>query len=243
MHAISTSQKQSAAGQLTQAYFESKHKLESSFDLPNSKFEPTVPSSKPHSSIGESTSHNMLRAPASKMHPGITHHSDPTRQTTPVWFNQPHVEFKRLGDAMSALGPTILHVNKFTNKGKCITEYKCRFPNCKRRMREVSPGDGPFSGPFFTGSCFHFYNHLTCNHAAVFPVCWWATYPCEKDITGKQGRKKRRKTGLERPNKYQLRKMAQEQARLTSIGTFDNPSPKHEMCHPITQTQDEAYLV
>jgi hypothetical protein len=34
LHAISTSQKQSAAGQLTQAYFESKHKLESSFDLP-----------------------------------------------------------------------------------------------------------------------------------------------------------------------------------------------------------------
>jgi hypothetical protein len=30
LHAISTSQKQSAAGQLTQAYFESKHKLGSS---------------------------------------------------------------------------------------------------------------------------------------------------------------------------------------------------------------------
>jgi hypothetical protein len=59
----------------------------------------------------------------------------------------------------------------------------------------------------------------------------------------KQGRKKRRKTGLEQPNKHQLRKMAQEQARLTSIGTFNNPSPNNEMCHPITQTQDEAYLV
>jgi hypothetical protein len=39
---FSTSQKQSAAGQLTQAYFESKHKLESSFHLPDSKLEPTV---------------------------------------------------------------------------------------------------------------------------------------------------------------------------------------------------------
>jgi hypothetical protein len=41
LHAISTSQKQSTAGQLTQAYFESKHKLESSFYLLNGKLEPT----------------------------------------------------------------------------------------------------------------------------------------------------------------------------------------------------------
>jgi hypothetical protein len=125
LHAISTSQKESAAGQLTQAYFESKHKLESSFHLPNTKFEPTLPSSKPQSFIAEPTPHNMLRVPASKIHPGISHHPDPTRQTTPVWLNQPHVEFKRLGDAMPALGPTILHVKKSTNKGNCITEYKC----------------------------------------------------------------------------------------------------------------------
>jgi hypothetical protein len=26
----------------------------------------------------------------------------------------------------------------------------------------------PKQKPFFTGSCFHFYNHLPCNHAAVF---------------------------------------------------------------------------
>jgi hypothetical protein len=161
LHAISTSQQQSAAGQLTQAYFESKHQLESSFDLPNTKFEPTVPSSKPQSSIAESTSHNMLRAPASKIHPGITHHSDPTCQTTPVWSNQPHVEFERLGDAMLALGPTILHVKKSTNKGKCITEYKCRFPNCKRRMRVVSPGDGPFSGPAYLTTL------LACSHKEI----------------------------------------------------------------------------
>jgi hypothetical protein len=161
LHAISTSQKQSAVGQLTQAYFESKHKLESSFDLPNTKFEPAVPSSKPQSSIGESTSHNMLRAPASKIHPGITHHSDPTHQTAPVWFNQLHVEFERLGDAMLVLGPTILHVKKYTNKGKCITEYKFRFPNCKRRMRVVSPGDGPFSGPAYLTTL------LACSHKII----------------------------------------------------------------------------
>jgi hypothetical protein len=58
-------------GFFTRTYFESKQKLESSFDLLNSKCEPTVPSSKPQSSIGVSTSHNILRAPASKIHPII----------------------------------------------------------------------------------------------------------------------------------------------------------------------------
>ncbi len=101
----------------------------------------------------------------------------------------------------------------------------------------------PKQKPFFTGSCFHFYNHLTCNHAAVFQYADELPTLAKKISQEKQGRKKRRITGLERPNKYQLRKMAQEQARLTSIGTFDNPSPNHEMCHPITQTQDKAYLV
>jgi hypothetical protein len=101
----------------------------------------------------------------------------------------------------------------------------------------------PKQKPFFTGSCFHFYNHLTCNHAAVFQYADELPTLAKKISQEKQGRKKRRKTGLERPNKYQLRKMAQEQARLTSIGTFNNPSPNHEMCHPITQTQEEAYLV
>jgi hypothetical protein len=101
----------------------------------------------------------------------------------------------------------------------------------------------PKQKPFFTGSCFHFYNHLTCNHAAVFQYADELPTLAKKMSQEKQGRKKRRKTGLERPNKYQLRKVAQEQARLTSIGTFYNPSPNHEMCHPITQTQDEAYLV
>jgi hypothetical protein len=68
--------------------------------------------------------------------------------------------------------------------------------------------------------------------------------PLPKRLQEKQGRKKRRKTGLQQADKYQLHKMAQEQARLTSIGTFDKPSaPNHEMCHPITQTEDEAYLV
>jgi hypothetical protein len=101
----------------------------------------------------------------------------------------------------------------------------------------------PKQKPFFTGSCFHFYNHLTCNHAAVFQYADELPTLAKKISQEKQGRKKRQKTGLERPNKYQLCKMAQEQARLTSIGTFDNPSPNHEMCHPITQMQDEAYLV
>jgi hypothetical protein len=132
MHAISTSQKQSAAEQLTQAYFESKHKLESSFH-PNGKLlVPTTSfSNKPQPSIAEPTPCNMLGAPAPRIHPGIPHHPDPTHQTTRIWLNQPQVESERLGDAMSALGLTILHVKKSTRKGNQITEYKCQFPKCK----------------------------------------------------------------------------------------------------------------
>jgi hypothetical protein len=101
----------------------------------------------------------------------------------------------------------------------------------------------PKQKPFYTGSCFHFYNHLTCNHAAVFQYGDKLPTLAKKISQEKQGRKKRRKTGLQRANKYQLRKMAQEQARLTSIGTFDEPSPNNEMCHPLTKTEDDAYLV
>jgi hypothetical protein len=52
-HAISTSPKESAVGQLSQAYFESKQNLESSFHLPNSKIEPMATSGKPNPSVAE----------------------------------------------------------------------------------------------------------------------------------------------------------------------------------------------
>jgi hypothetical protein len=66
LHAIPTSQKLSTAGQLTQAYFESKHKLESSFHLPSGKFEPTTSITKARPYVAEPTPHNILHPPGSK---------------------------------------------------------------------------------------------------------------------------------------------------------------------------------
>jgi hypothetical protein len=129
LHAISTSQEQRAAGQVTQAYFESKHKLESSFHHPNGKLEPTISFSKHQPSIAKPTPHNMLGAPAPKIHSGIPHHPDCTGQTTPIWLNQPHDEFKHLGDAMSALIPTILHVKKSNNKGNLLLSTSADLQN------------------------------------------------------------------------------------------------------------------
>ena len=110
---------------------------------------------------------------------------------------------------------------------------------CFVRRKQLDPKQKPF----FTGSCFHFFNHLTCNHAAVFQYADKLPTLAKKISQEKQGRKKRRKTGLQRINKYQLRKMAQEQARLNSIPTINERTPIDEMCHPVTQTEDDAYLV
>jgi hypothetical protein len=54
-----------------------------------------------------------------------------------------------------------------------------------------------------------------------------------------------RKKGEEELDKYPQCKMAQEQAHLTSIGSFDDESsPNHGICHPITHSEDgKAYLV
>jgi hypothetical protein len=162
LHAISTSQKQSTAGQLTQAYFESKHKLESSFYPPNGKLKPTTFIITPKPSVAEPTSHNILRVPGSKIYSGIPHHPDPSRQTSPVWLNLPHVEYTRVADRMSALGPTILQVKKSTKNCTFITEYKCKLPNCKHRMRVESPdGEGPFSGPIYLTTI------LACSHQII----------------------------------------------------------------------------
>jgi hypothetical protein len=144
LQAITTSQnsqKHSTGGQLTQAYFESKHKLESSFYLPNGKLEPITSIIKPKPSVAEPASHNILGVPGSKIYSGIPHHPDPSRQTSPVWLNLPHVEFARLADCMSALGPTILQVKKSNDNCTFITEYKCKLPNCKHQMRVESPGE------------------------------------------------------------------------------------------------------
>jgi hypothetical protein len=54
----------------------------------------------------------------------------------------------------------------------------------------------PNKDPFFTGSCFHFYNHLSCHHAAVFQFAHMLPTLAKKISQEKQGRNKRRKTGL-----------------------------------------------
>jgi hypothetical protein len=162
LHAISTSQKQHTAGQLIQAYFESKHKLESSFYLPNGKLEPTTSIIKPKPSVAEPTSHSILRVPGSKIYSGIPHHPDPSRQTSPVWLNVPPVEYARLADCMSALGPDILQVKKSNENCTSITEYECKLPNSKHRMRVESPGEGPFSGPvtYYNSGLFPSVHHM-----------------------------------------------------------------------------------
>jgi hypothetical protein len=72
--------------------------------------------------------------------------------------------------------------------------------------------------PFCTGSCFHFYNHLSCHHRAVLQYADKLPTLAKKTSQEKQDRKKRRKTSLDCINKYHLIcKMAEQQDCLTSI--------------------------
>ena len=100
----------------------------------------------------------------------------------------------------------------------------------------------PKREPFFTGSCFHFYNHLSCHHAAVLQESDKLHIFAKKISQEKQGRKTRRKVGLERVNNYHLRKMAEEHARLTSIVTTTEMSPEtihgQVIPHPVIQPED-----
>jgi hypothetical protein len=51
---------------------------------------------------------------------------------------------------------------------------------------------------FYTGSCFHFYNRLSCHHAAVLQYADQLPTAAKKISQEKQGRHKRRKMGRER---------------------------------------------
>jgi hypothetical protein len=75
----------------------------------------------------------------------------------------------------------------------------------------------PKKGPFYTGSCFCFYNHLSCHHAAVLQHADILPTLAKKISQEKQARRKRRKTGLQCAGKYHLRKMVEKHARLSSI--------------------------
>ena len=154
LHAISSPQKQNVVGKLTQAYFESKHNLESSFGIPDSNIKPTIINRNNSLSLNEQTSHVVVRScELRSIQP-----EPPTRRTSQVWLNLPHVQYERLGDAMSALGPTITQIKKYHENDIFVSEYRCKLKNCLRRMRVHSPGEGPFSGPVyltFIGVCSH----------------------------------------------------------------------------------------
>ncbi len=104
----------------------------------------------------------------------------------------------------------------------------------------------PNKDPFFTGSCFHFYNHLSCHHAAVFQYAHTLPTLAKKISQEKQGRNKRRKTGLERRNKWEMRKMAEQQDRLNSSMQTEQRAGKTSTsgyCHPITQPDELEVVV
>jgi hypothetical protein len=104
----------------------------------------------------------------------------------------------------------------------------------------------PNKYPFFTGSCFHFYNHLSCHHALVFQYAHTLPILAKKLSQEKQGRNKRRKTSLGRKNKWQMRKMAEQQDRLNSSTQTKQRAEKTATsgyCHPITQPDELEVLV
>ncbi len=65
----------------------------------------------------------------------------------------------------------------------------------------------PKKEPFYTGSCFYFYNHLSCHHAAVLQHADMLPTLAKKISQEKQGPRKSWKTGLQRTGKKHLRKM------------------------------------
>jgi hypothetical protein len=105
----------------------------------------------------------------------------------------------------------------------------------------------PKKGPFYTGSCFYFYNHLSCHHAAVLQQFDILPTLAKKIPQEKQGRRKRRKTGLQCAGKYHLRKMAEEHACLSSIDAGVPPrtitTGDQVICYPVSQTYNYIGLV
>jgi hypothetical protein len=105
----------------------------------------------------------------------------------------------------------------------------------------------PKKEPFYTGSCFYLYNHLSYHHAAVLQHADILPTLAKKISQEKQGRRKRRKTGLQRAGKYHLRKMAEEHARLSSIDagvpTRNITTGDRVICYPVSQTDNSIGLV
>jgi hypothetical protein len=105
----------------------------------------------------------------------------------------------------------------------------------------------PQKEPFYTGLCFHFYNHLSCHHAAVLQHAELLPTLAKKISQENQGRRKRQKTGLQRVvGKYHLRKIAEEHARLSSIDTGvqtkTSTTGDQVICHLVSQAQNYRFL-
>jgi hypothetical protein len=100
----------------------------------------------------------------------------------------------------------------------------------------------PKKEPFYTFSCFHFYKHLSCHHAAILQHAELLPTLAKNISQEKQGRRKRQKTGLQCVGKNHLRKMAEEHAWLssidTSVPTRTITTGDQVICHPVSQTQN-----
>jgi hypothetical protein len=79
-------------------------------------------------------------------------------------------------------------------------------------------GLDPNKDPFFAGTCFHFYNHLSCHHATVFQYAHTLPALAKKISQEKQGKHKRHTTNLTHRSKWQManskwqvRKMVEQQ--------------------------------
>jgi hypothetical protein len=147
-----------------------------------------------------------------------------------------------LGEPINA-EPVKFYEDSLAGKFELQFSERCLFYSRVNKLCFVSKQQlDPKRELFFTGSCFHFCNHLSCHHAAVLQYSDKLPIFAKKISQEKQGRKTRRKIDLERVNNYHLGKMAEEHAHLTSIVTTAETSPKtmhgQVIPHPVTQPEE-----
>jgi hypothetical protein len=129
-------------GQLIQAYFESKHDLESSFLEQNCTHESAIPASNHKSGAPVPTFDVIKRALSRSSFKSLVAH------------NCPYLGRVKSGPtihpyALTFLGPTITQIKTDLDveSSLFLFEYRCKMLKCPRQMWVQSPGDSPFSGP------------------------------------------------------------------------------------------------
>ena len=110
LDAVSNAQKETVVGQLTQAYFESKHDLQSSFLVQNRTHELTIPASNHKSGVPAPTFDVVKHASRPSLKSVVAHNCPPIPRKSKVWSHCPPIQYERLGDALAFLGPTITQV-------------------------------------------------------------------------------------------------------------------------------------